>query len=149
MDEMIPWFDDGLRFKCTGCGKCCTGSPGYVYLSPDDLERLAEHFSLSTEEFSTKYTHTVEGYQALLDHPDSPDCIFLKDNRCQAYQARPIQCQTFPWWIQNLRKPEDWQEAAEHCEGINHPDAPIVSSVEIQAKCATYLDNLIAQNFSF
>ena len=20
-----PWYKDGLRFKCTGCGDCCTG----------------------------------------------------------------------------------------------------------------------------
>ena len=21
-----PWYKDGLRFKCTGCGDCCTGA---------------------------------------------------------------------------------------------------------------------------
>ena len=143
-----PWFDDGLRFKCTGCGKCCTGYPGYVYLSSADLDRLSEYFNLSREEFARKYTRLVEDQYALLDRPKTYDCIFLKDNQCSVYDARPIQCKTFPWWIQHLREPEDWEEAAKRCEGINHPDAPAVPSLIIQEQCLTYLDNLLDQNFS-
>jgi len=143
---MDAWFDEGLRFKCTGCGKCCTGSGGYVFLSEMDLIRLADHFSLSVEEFAKQYTRLVDGGHALLDKPNS-DCTFLENNRCSVYEARPVQCKTFPWWIHNLREPEDWKEAATRCEGINHPDAPLVPSVEIQEQCLTYLDNLIEQSF--
>jgi Fe-S-cluster containining protein len=146
--EDEPWFQEGLRFQCTGCGKCCTGSPGYVFLSHFDLERLAAHFSLSLEEFAKKYTRLIDGQYALLDRLGSEDCIFLEQNRCTVYEARPIQCQTFPWWIHNLREPEDWKEAENRCEGINHPEAPLVPSLEIQAQCLTYLDNLLDQNFT-
>lgn len=142
MEEIEMWFKEGLSFKCTGCGQCCTGSPGYVFLSESDVEKLAEHFSMSIPEFLRKYTRLVDGGSALLDRPGSEDCIFLKNKQCSVYEDRPVQCRTFPWWVQNLRKPEDWQEAAERCEGINHPDAPIVSSEEIQKHCFTYLDNL-------
>ena len=145
MDD--PWFSDGLRFKCTGCGKCCTGSPGYVFLSEMDLDRLAEHFQLTPREFAEKYTRLVDGQYALTDQPNT-DCVFLKDNRCTVYEARPVQCKTFPWWLYNLRDPEDWKHAAERCEGIDHPEAPLIPSLEIQEQCLTYLDNLIAQNFS-
>jgi Fe-S-cluster containining protein len=145
--EEKPWFDDGLRFKCTGCGKCCTGSPGYVFLSLRDLDVLSEHFGLSKEEFMRKYTRYVDGQYALLDRPNTYDCILLKDNKCSAYEARPIQCRTFPWWVHNLRDPKDWEEAGKHCEGINHPDAPFVPSLHIQEQCLTYLDNLLDQNF--
>ncbi len=151
MDALMeePWFKDGLRFRCTGCGKCCTGSPGYVYLSPPDLAKLASHFHLSEEAFQEKYTRTVDESLALKDANGSFDCIFLKDNQCAAYDARPVQCRTFPWWIHHLRDPEDWQEAKERCEGIEHPDAPLVSGDHIASECMTYLDNLIEQNFSF
>lgn len=144
---MSEWFKEGLRFKCTGCGKCCTGSPGYVFLSPPDLSRLANHFQLSEEEFCKKYTRTVDGQLCLLDSPENTDCIFLKQNRCTVYEARPVQCRTFPWWIHNLRNSEDWKEAGERCEGIDHPDAPVVPYEEIASQCLTYLDNLIEQNF--
>lgn len=141
------WFQEGLKFKCTGCGKCCTGSPGYVYLSSLDLEKLAAHFQMSEEEFCNKYTRYVDGQYALLEEPVSYDCVFFKDKRCTVYEARPVQCRTFPWWIHHLREPQDWAEAAQRCEGINHPDAPVVDSLHIQEQCLTYLDNLLAQNF--
>jgi hypothetical protein len=143
-----PWFNDGLKFKCTGCGKCCTGSPGYVFLSQTDLDRLAGHFQLSPEAFASKYTRLVDGQYALLDRAESHDCVFLSDKKCTVYEARPTQCRTYPWWIHNLRDASDWEEAAERCEGINHPDAPIVPSLTIQEQCLTYLDNLLDQNFS-
>ncbi len=148
MDEIGDWFQDGLKFKCTGCGKCCTGSPGYVFLSSTDLERLADHFSLSIEEFAKKYTRLVDGKYALLDRPGSGDCIFLEKNQCTVYTSRPVQCQTFPWWIYNLQSPEDWKEAGERCEGIDHEDAPVIPLLNIQAQCLTYLDNLIEQHFT-
>ena len=147
MDEVKPWFDDGLRFKCTGCGKCCTGSPGYVYLSKKDIDTLADHFNTSKEEFTKKYTRFVDGTYALLDRSGSHDCIFLKNNQCIVYEARPSQCRTFPWWLGHLRTPKDWEEASKRCEGINHPEAPLVPSLKIQVECLTYLDNLIEQIF--
>ncbi|MES2274096.1 MAG: YkgJ family cysteine cluster protein [Chlamydiota bacterium] len=155
MDEEVktdtpsePWFADGLRFGCTGCGKCCTGSPGYVYLSLQDLERFSAHFKITQEEFMKKYTRFVDDQYALLDKPGSDDCLFLQNNQCTVYEARPTQCRTFPWWIHNLRGPEDWEEASKRCEGINHPDAPLIPSLVIQEQCLTYLDNLLDQNFS-
>jgi hypothetical protein len=145
----MPWFKKGLRFKCTGCGKCCTGSDGYVFLSPQDIEIMASHFQLSTEKFIDRYTRIVDSQICLLDSPESDKCIFLKDNRCFAYAARPVQCRTFPWWLHNLDHPESWQCAASHCEGINHPDAPIVDGNSIAIACMEYIDNLVDQNSDF
>ncbi len=149
VEETEPWFSQGLRFQCTECGKCCTGSPGgYVFLSPSDIERLSHHFSVSVEEFSTNYTYTVDHKISLIDFPNSHDCIFLKEKKCTVYEARPIQCRTFPWWIHMLHDRNDWEEAGKHCEGINHPDAPLIPTLHIQQQCLTYLDNLLEQNFS-
>ncbi len=145
--ETPPWFEQGLRFKCTGCGKCCTGSPGYVFLSQQDLAQLSHHFNLLPEQFLRKYARLVDGQYALLERPHNYDCVFLENNQCTVYESRPIQCHTFPWWIHHLRKSEDWEEAALRCEGINHPDAPLVPSTHIQEQCMTYLDSLLDQNF--
>ncbi len=141
------WYKDGLRFQCTECGKCCTGSGGYVYLSSEDIARLAHYHQLSDEQFCKKYTRFVEGTYALLDRPGAGDCIFLKENRCSVYGARPTQCRTFPWWIDHVCSKEAWEEAAKRCEGINHAAAPLTSENDIEEQRQSYLENLIAQNF--
>jgi uncharacterized protein len=137
-----PWFHEGLRFKCTGCGKCCTGSDGYVFLSQTDLLTLADHFKISVTEFVDQYTRVVGGQICLLDAPGSDKCMFLKDNKCSAYEARPVQCRTFPWWLYNIESPENWRSAASSCEGIDHSDAPKVPREKIAQECLKYLDNL-------
>ena len=149
MEKIVPWFEEGLRFHCTGCGKCCTGAPGYVFLSPKDIETLSLHFQITTDEFTKKYVRQVEDRLSLIDAPGTPDCVFLKDNRCSVYEARPIQCKTFPWWVHQIKDSKSWEEAGKHCEGINHPEAPLIDGVTIGKECLTYLDNLLEQNFSF
>ncbi len=125
------WFAGGLRFRCTGCGKCCTGSSGSVYLSKPDLERLANFFRLPVGAFARKYTRVSKGRRVLVDGPASRDCVFLTAGTCGVYEARPTQCRTYPWWLSNIRDQESWEAAAEVCEGINHPSAPLISPTEI------------------
>jgi uncharacterized protein len=144
-----PWFKDGLKFKCTHCGKCCTGSNGFVFLSPRDLLFLSREMKMSVQEFIDSYTRIVDGQICLLDAPNSDRCIFLKDNQCSVYSARPIQCRAFPWWLHTLKSPESWAAAAQECEGINHPDAPLVDSTHIACECMAYVDNLVEENEEF
>ena len=135
------WFEGGLRFKCTACGKCCTGSSGSVYLSTVDLKRLASFFQLPIGTFARRYTRLIRGRRALIDSPASNDCVFLTNGTCKVYEARPTQCRTYPWWISNINDPQSWEEASELCEGINHPEAPIVSASEILEQCRVDLEN--------
>ena len=131
MENSSDWFKDGLRFKCTECGKCCTGSPGYVWVTEEDIEAMAKELNLSINVFVKKYLRFKEGRYALIEEESkSYDCVFLKDKKCQIYHARPKQCRTFPWWVQNLESKEAWQEAAKECEGINQ-EAPIHSYKDI------------------
>ena len=127
-----PWYSQGLRFKCTGCGRCCTGSPGVVWVTEDEIVALAEYLSLSLEDFVTKYIRLVDDRFALEEDPKNYDCVFLKDKRCTVYEKRPSQCRTYPWWVHNLTSKEEWLAEAMHCEGINHKDAPLVPYEEIK-----------------
>jgi Fe-S-cluster containining protein len=129
---MNPWYKEGLRFKCTGCGDCCTGSPGYVWVSPSEAEAMADRLNIPLEEFLKKYTRRIGNRVTLKEHPKTYDCVFLKGKRCELYDVRPKQCRTFPWWSENLKSSEDWKETAARCEGIDHPDAPLISLEEIQ-----------------
>jgi Fe-S-cluster containining protein len=121
----LPWYKEGLPFECTGCGQCCTGSPGYIWVSEEEIQNIAEHLNLTVKEFSRLYLRWVKGRLSLLEMPKSYDCIFLKDKKCQIYLVRPTQCRTYPWWPQNLTSEKEWQEAASFCEGIRK-SAPVV-----------------------
>ena len=126
-----PWYKEGLRFGCTQCGKCCTGEPGYVWVSETEIETIARSLNLSIEQFMRQYTRRVGERIALLEDPRNFDCIFLKGKQCTIYATRPKQCRTFPWWKENLSSPEAWAEAAKSCEGIRD-DAPVVAFGKIQ-----------------
>lgn len=130
-----PWYSEGLRFKCTECGQCCTGAPGYAWVTDKEIEAIAAYLKMTVKDFSKKYLRYVNGRYSLLEKKVSFDCIFLKDKKCQIYPVRPSQCRTFPWWVYNLSSPEAWEEAAKHCEGIN-PEAPVVPFKIIQEQLA-------------
>ena len=128
----MPWYKDGLRFKCTGCGGCCTGAPGYVWVSPEEIKSLADRLNISEEAFIKKYTRRIGSRISLTEDSKSFDCVFLKDNKCQVYNERPEQCRTFPWWFENVKNRAAWEETAARCEGINHPDSDLVPCSEIK-----------------
>jgi Fe-S-cluster containining protein len=135
------WFEEGLRFRCTGCGKCCSGASGSVYLSKADLERLADFFRLPVGKFARRYTQVLKGRRVLINAPASNDCVFLADKACSVYDARPTQCRTYPWWLSNIHDRQSWEEAGAMCEGINHPGAPVVPAAEIRDQCRLDQEN--------
>lgn len=130
----LPWYHGGLKFKCTECGKCCTGSPGYVWVTEEEMNSIAKLLNIPFDAFKKKYVRQSGNRYALVERKsinNEYDCIFLKDKKCTVYQARPRQCRTFPWWQQNLNSEESWRLAAEYCEGISE-DAPIVPYEHIE-----------------
>ncbi len=129
----MAWNKEGLRFGCTQCGKCCTGTPGYVWVNKREIAEMATFLKISPEEFVKKYTREVDGHLALLEDAKNYDCVFLKDGKtCTLYGSRPTQCRTYPWWPENVKSKEAWEEEGKRCEGINHPDAPLISFEEIK-----------------
>jgi Fe-S-cluster containining protein len=133
MSENPPklWYENGLKFKCTECGGCCGKEPGFVWLKEDDIEKMALHLNISKEYFLKTYTRFVSGRYSLIEKPNY-DCIFLANNRCSLYAARPKQCREFPFWQSNLSSKDAWQAASLDCEGINHKDAPTLNLKQIQ-----------------
>ena len=35
-----PWYREGLRFECIRCGGCCTGFPGTVRVTNEEIEEI-------------------------------------------------------------------------------------------------------------
>lgn len=137
-----PWYArTGLRFTCTQCGNCCTGAPGYVWISREEISRLAAHLQISEQEVVKRYCRRVGGKYSLREHRNERgeyDCIFLKEEMttssqngqeirftrrtCTVYPVRPLQCRTWPFWSEIVQSPERWERAGKRCHGINHGD---------------------------
>jgi hypothetical protein len=126
MADPPTWYDEGLRFTCTQCGNCCSGPPGYVWFTPQELADMAAHFNLDPEAFLEKFARRLRGKWSLKEVSTSHgmDCVFLRrDPRtgkamCSIYAVRPGQCRTWPFWPENLRTVRHFIAAAEICPGI-------------------------------
>jgi Fe-S-cluster containining protein len=143
-----PWYAQGLRFACTQCGNCCTGAPGYVWISREEIARLAQHLSLTVERTIDLYCRGV-GDRFSLKETFNPrhggyDCVFLHERAavsdgtkvahttrvCSVYAARPAQCRAWPFWASNLASPEAWELAAKRCPGIGRGDRHGLKEIE-------------------
>ena len=112
-----PWFADGLAFTCTRCGACCTGAPGYVWVNEEEIARLAEFRGESLEQFCKRYVRRVRDHYSLIEKPGG-DCIFWsREVGCTVYDARPVQCRTWPFWAENFETPQAWEGVKRGCPG--------------------------------
>jgi Fe-S-cluster containining protein len=113
-----PWYKDGLKFKCTGCGDCCTGAPGYVWVNQAEIDALAERLEMDPSKFEKKYVRQI-GVRRSLNEYKNGDCVFFdgESRKCTVYEQRPRQCRTWPFWNSNLKSPEAWAETCESCPG--------------------------------
>ncbi len=132
------WYDGGVRFRCLGpeCGDCCSGKhgPGAVWLSREDVERLAKHFSLTLKELRHRYTRRLNGRTSLRERANF-DCIFYRPGEgCTVYESRPLQCRTYPFWGRILASRTTWENEAEQCPGIG--DDARVSGEEVKRQLA-------------
>ncbi len=116
-NKTLPWYKDGLAFACTRCGACCTGAPGYVWVSHEEIGRIAEFRGETVEQFASQFVRRVGDLYSLVEKPGG-DCIFWdKSAGCTVYPARPVQCQTWPFWPENVETPRDWDHVRSVCPG--------------------------------
>jgi uncharacterized protein len=137
LDVLDPWYSQGLSFQCTQCGNCCTGGPGFVWVSDVEVTRLAEHLKLPELDVLKKYCRKLGDRISLKERLNNGlhDCVFLAEvpatqvengqtvthsrRVCTIYPVRPLQCRTWPFWNGLLASPENWNAASDRCPGIN------------------------------
>ena len=115
------WYGDGLRFRCDGCGDCCTGASGYVWVNKAEIEALAAAVGEEDiERFQKRYIRKI-GIRKSLREYASGDCVFFdkKIRQCAVYADRPRQCRSWPFWNSNVRTPEAWADTCEVCPGCD------------------------------
>lgn len=128
----FPWYRRGLHFSCTECGKCCTGSPGYVWVTEEEMDAMANFLNIDIKTFKRLYVRRVgQRYSLVEKKSENHSCVFYRDRRCNVYAARPLQCRAYPFWQENVLSEQSWKEAAKECEGI-HPEAPLVAYESIE-----------------
>ena len=115
------WFADGLHFECQpDCANCCRGEPGDVWITDEEKNGLASCLALPLDEFNRLYVRRMADGDSLRERKDG-DCVLLRENAsgCTAYDARPRQCRTFPFWNENLTDREAWEWLKNECPGID------------------------------
>ena len=131
-----PWYKDGLRFKCTQCGDCCTGAPGYVWVNQAEVEGIAAELGESdVDAFEAEYVRKIGIRRSLREFPNG-DCVFFdsQKRKCTVYNARPRQCRTWPFWDSNLRSPEAWDDTCDVCPGSGKGKLYQLEHIELQRK---------------
>jgi Fe-S-cluster containining protein len=123
------WYEDGLNFRCTRCGACCTGAPGFVWVNDEELAEIAQHLGETVEQVTALYTRLGHRGRTLREKVNS-DCVFYDRERgCTIYPVRPRQCRTWPFWESNVASPEAWEETCNLCPGSGKGD--LISAEEI------------------
>jgi uncharacterized protein len=124
-----PWYQKGLRFQCTQCGNCCTGDPGYVWVTPEEAQAIANHIGQPVDEFRAVYTRKAQGRVTLRERANG-ECVFWdKRAGCTVYPVRPAQCRTWPFWESVTETKETWDQTSAGCPGMN--DGQLISVEEI------------------
>jgi Fe-S-cluster containining protein len=129
------WYEAGLAFECTQCGACCSGAEGYVWVEQAEIDAMAELMGMDIAQFERKFVRRVGIKKSLVEYPDG-DCVFLDPStrKCSVYQARPIQCRTWPFWDSNLKSERTWQATCEVCPGSGQGRVYSLEEIELRRK---------------
>ena len=101
--EIITELTD-TGFTCTTCAACCTGPDALVIVSPSEIRELIQATNLLWDEIVIPYPEYIIERKIRLTfgwalRHKKDQCIFLEQNRCTVYHARPWICKTYPFML--------------------------------------------------
>ena len=106
---------NGPHYLCQRCGNCCRW-PGFVRVSEDEIDAIADFLGISPAEFIDQKTQLRPSRTGLMlkSNPDG-SCIFLEGaNTCTIQPVKPQQCRDFP----NKWRFDGWREKCEAIEMV-------------------------------
>jgi Fe-S-cluster containining protein len=119
-DKQLKNILDNSDFDCQKCSNCCRHEPGAVFLTEEDVSNILVNLMIPLNDFLKKYCRGLfrNGKNVVaLKEKLNFDCI-LWDNGCTIYNARPLQCKTFPFWPILVESKENWENEKYRCQGI-------------------------------
>ncbi len=92
-------------FECTHCGACCMKETSPVNVTLGDVKRMSKFLGKAPAELignGVRIRPFVDEqmpgrFELELGLPKP--CTFWKDARCSIYEARPLNCRLFPFWL--------------------------------------------------
>ena len=107
MNSLVKKEGFNFAFDQNGCnsckGNCCIGESGYIWINSAEIQALALHLKISSEDLKKRYLNKIEYKYSIkeiqLASNNYACCFFdLDKKQCSVYDARPNQCRTFPFW---------------------------------------------------
>lgn len=94
-DRRLRRFGEEIeaQIDCTQCANCCRVTD--VGITARDVEKLTKFLGMSGDEFLRDFTARDESNDLILKRTEA-GCVFLQDNLCSVYEARPQNCMNFP-----------------------------------------------------
>lgn len=94
-DRRLRRFGEEIeaQIDCTQCANCCRVTD--VGITARDVEKLTKFLGMSGDEFLRDFTARDESNDLILKRTEA-GCLFLQDNLCSVYEARPQNCMNFP-----------------------------------------------------
>lgn len=92
-------------FKCMNCGKCCNAFYSQINVTIGDLIRISGFLEkpisyilknfVGINPFGDPENPTKFSYELGINMP----CLLRKNEKCSVYEARPLNCRLFPYWV--------------------------------------------------
>ena len=109
-----------------------------------DQQRIADHLHLSLEQFRRDYCEPDDADDPRLSTPEDRACHFLEDGRCTIHEVKPVQCGTFPFWPEHVKRKSAWSRLSRYCPGIG--EGPKIPREEVQKRvgeCAAAFPDIV------
>ncbi len=103
-------------FECTQCGTCCQGEGG-IYLSPKEIDRIAQFLKVSPRAFLEKFCLGKNGKVYIHTREDGY-CHFSEKGRCSIHQVKPSPCRQWPFFKPMLADQANWETACNSCPAL-------------------------------
>lgn len=152
-----------IGFSCLMCSRCCRREHGdnSVIVSPAEIQRICRHTGLehdsvakppqSDQDIPDLQTQKVKtdlidaqgnihtfGWE--LSRRENGDCIFIREEgkgeRCTIYEARPMLCSTYPFYM------EEGKLQVSECEGLGRETGHEESLVMAGKVIERYIEEL-------
>lgn len=115
-------YPAGICWKCAHCATCCQDTELHkrcVRVLPQEIAEISRETNLRAKRFATlcqsfsPYTHEMRKV--------SGKCFFLRHGLCSIYDARPITCVFYPFFLNRIADQlYRFELTPEKCRGIGY-----------------------------